>query len=158
QVFLLLLLGTTAKDQLGGDLRARAQRTHTDVGARELLGDDAHRLLAETHSAEGLGDGQAKDPKLAKLGDHLLGDVLVVEMPGVAMRRDFAERKASHLPPHGLEGFVVSGGPKARGIPTIGDELSKPRFQGGIAASIDEFAHLLLEAMDFWARNAERRE
>ena len=38
-------------DQLGGDLRARAERADADIAARQLLGDHAHGELAEAEPA-----------------------------------------------------------------------------------------------------------
>ena len=47
--------------------RARAERPDADVPARELLGDDAHRDLAEPQPAVLLGDREAEDSELAQL-------------------------------------------------------------------------------------------
>ena len=49
------------EDQFGGDFRARAERADADIAARKLLGDDAHRDLAEPQAAVFLGDRQAED-------------------------------------------------------------------------------------------------
>jgi hypothetical protein len=67
----LLLFGAAAQDQLGGDLRARAERADADVAARQLLGDHAHRFLAEPHAAVILGDGQAEHAELRHLRDDV---------------------------------------------------------------------------------------
>ena len=52
------------QDQLAGDLGARAERADADVAARQLLGDDAHGLLAEAQPAELLRQRQAEHAEL----------------------------------------------------------------------------------------------
>ena len=63
--FCFLRLGAADEDQLGGDLRAGAERADADIAARQLLRDDAHRDLAEPHAAVRLGDGQAEHAHFA---------------------------------------------------------------------------------------------
>ena len=50
-----LLLRASGKNQFRRDFRARAERAHADIGARQFLGDDAHRQFAETAPAIFLG-------------------------------------------------------------------------------------------------------
>src|SRR5581483_10761330 len=45
QPFALLLRGTATENKLGRYLGASAKRADADITARQLLGDDAHRLL-----------------------------------------------------------------------------------------------------------------
>ena len=73
----LLLLGAAAEDQFARDLRAGAERADADIAAREFLGDDAHRGLAEAGAAVLLGDGQAEHAERAHLLDDLDRDQLV---------------------------------------------------------------------------------
>ena len=65
----LLRVGAAEADQLAGDLRAGAERADADIGARQLLGDDAHRELAEAEPAIFLGHGQAEDAERRQLLD-----------------------------------------------------------------------------------------
>ena len=97
QPLLLLLLGAAAKDQFGGDLRAGAERADADIAARQFLGDDAHRFLAETEAAVILRNGQAEDAQLGHLRDHFERDVVVAQVPVVGVRLDFAVGKLAHL-------------------------------------------------------------
>ena len=66
------------QDEFGGDFRARAERADADIGARQLLGDDAHGDLAEPDAAELLGDGQAEDAELGEAVDDLERDIVVL--------------------------------------------------------------------------------
>ena len=65
QPFALLLLGAAAEDQLGRDLGAGAERSDADIAARQLLGDDAHRFLAEPEAAYSSGMVRPNTPSSA---------------------------------------------------------------------------------------------
>ena len=56
----LLRVGAAEPDQLGRDLRAGAERADADIAAAQLLGDDAHGLLAEAQAALLLGDASGR--------------------------------------------------------------------------------------------------
>ena len=88
QVARLLLLRAARLDQLGGDLRAGAERPHADEAARQLLGDDAHGELAQPRAAMLLGDGQAEHAQRRQLLDDLDRDELVALMPAMGVRGD----------------------------------------------------------------------
>ena len=96
-----LRLRAADQDQLGGDLRARAERADADVAARQLLGDDAHRHLAEPEAAVFLGDGEAEDAELGEAADDLERDIGVGAVPVLRMgdrlrrRRSGASRRGS---------------------------------------------------------------
>jgi hypothetical protein len=98
QPFALLLLGAAAENQLGRDLGAGAERADADIAARQLLGDDAHRFLAEPHAAVILGDGEAEHAELGHLRDDIERDVLVAQMPFLRMRHDLDRRRICASP------------------------------------------------------------
>ena len=94
---MLLLLGAAAQDQLGGDLRAGSEGTDTDIGARQFLGDHAHRDLRQAHAAVLLGNRQAEDAELGHLGDDLHRDIGVLAVPLVSMWHDLGKAEAAHF-------------------------------------------------------------
>ena len=67
QPVLLLRLGAAGRISSAGDLRAGAERADADIAARQLLGDDAHRHLAQAEPALLLGHGQAEHAELGQL-------------------------------------------------------------------------------------------
>ena len=87
QVLLLLRLGAAGADQLGRDLRARAERADADIAARQFLGDDAHGELAHAEPAPLLRHGQAEHAEIGHLLHHRQRDQLVAQMPAMRMRR-----------------------------------------------------------------------
>ena len=102
----LLLVGAAAEDQLRGDLVAGADRADADIAARQLLGDDAHRLLAEAEPAELLGDGEAEHAELGHLADHFERDVGVGAVPCLRVRHHLGVGELAHLLAHGVEDVV----------------------------------------------------
>jgi hypothetical protein len=135
QPFLLLLLGAAQADQLGGDLRAGGKRAQADVAPGQLLGHHAHGGLAQVQAAEGLGHGQAEDPQLGQLLDHLQGDQLVIQMPlvggGPVIVGQLVELLAHHL-----ERLVAQAGlAEVAGLPALGNQLGDARAHYlGVAA------------------------
>ena len=99
QPVLLLRRRATAQDQLGRDLRARAQRAHADIAARQFLRHDAHRRLAKPRTTEFLRDRQPEHAKLAHLPDHRERDELVIEVPSMRMWRHPVGDKLGELRP-----------------------------------------------------------
>ena len=97
KVFLPLLLCSADEDQFGGDLRARAERADADIAARQFLGHDAHRDLAEAHPAVGLGDRQAKDAHFRKPADDFERDVGVGPVPGLGVGNDLRLGEPAHF-------------------------------------------------------------
>ena len=106
QPLLLLFVGAAAEDQLGGDLRARAERADADIAARQLLGDHAHGLLAEPHAAVFLRDRQAEHAEIGHVRHDLDRDVAVGQVPLVRMRHHFALGELAHLVAHRFERLV----------------------------------------------------
>ena len=105
QPLALLLFGAAAEDQLGGDLRAGAERADADIAARQLLGDHAHRFLAEPHAAELLGDGEAEHAELRHLRDDLERDVAVGAVPALRVRRSPRCRRTCASPRGSIPAF-----------------------------------------------------
>ncbi len=106
QPALLLRLGPAQADQLGGDLRSRAQRAQADIAAGKLLGHHAHGELAEAEAAIGLRHGEAEDAEGRQLLDDLEGDQHILAMPamgGLAM----VFREAPELVAYQLQGLVL---------------------------------------------------
>jgi hypothetical protein len=131
----LLLVGAAAEDELGGDLRAGAERADADIGARQLLGDDAHRFLAEAETAELLRDRQAEHAELGHLRDDLERDVAVREVPLVRVRDDLGFREAAHLAAHRLERLVEARVADGRGAVALADRGDERRpVLRGVAA------------------------
>ena len=97
------------QDQFGGDLGAGAERADADIAARQLLGDDAHRDLAEPHAAVGLGDGEAEHAHLRKAGDDFERDIGVGAVPALRMRDDLGVGESPHLAADRLERLVEAG-------------------------------------------------
>ena len=114
QPLALLLLGAAAEDQLGGDLRAGAERAHADIAARQLLRDHAHRFLAEPHAAELLGDGQAEHAELGHLRDDLERDVAVGAVPALRVLDHLAVGELAHLLADRFQRFVETAGADRR--------------------------------------------
>ena len=102
----LLLLGAAARDQLGGDLGAGAERADADIAARQFLGDDAHRLLAEPHAAVVLRDREAEHAEVRHLRDDVERDRCVGEMPAMRLRHHLAVGEFAHLLAHRHQRFV----------------------------------------------------
>ncbi len=107
QVFLLLLRRAAEADELGGDLGAGAERTDADIGARQLLRDDAHGELAETEAAGALGHGEAEHAERRHLLDHGERDQLVLEMPVMSEGRDALGAEAPELVAHHVERLLA---------------------------------------------------
>ncbi len=122
----LLLVGAAAEDQLGCDLRARAERAHADIAARKLLGDDAHRLLAEPHPAERLGDGQAEHAQLGHLRNDLERDVAVGAVPAMRVVDDLAVGKLAHHVADRFQRILETADPDRRGV-AVADQFDEPR-------------------------------
>ena len=93
QQYCLLRLGAAEPDQLGGDLRARAERADADIAARQLLGDHAHGQLAQAEPAPLLGHGQAEHAELGQLLDHRQRDQFVAQVPAVGDGRTSSSTK-----------------------------------------------------------------
>ena len=156
QVLLLLLVGAGAQDQLGGDLRAGAERADADVAARQLLGDHAHGLLAEAEPAVGLGDGEGEHAELPQLGQDLGRNIAVGEVPLVRVGHHLGEREAAHLVAHGIERLVEAGVAEGGGLRLGGDVLGQGRLAGLCAAVRHQVRHGILEAAHLGARHAQR--
>ena len=114
QPFALLFLGTGADDQLGRDLGAGAERSHADIAARELLGNDAHRFLAEREAAMLRRDRETEHAQLRHLRKHVERNVTVGKMPFLRLRHDFAVGELAHLladrREHAIEPAVTDSG------------------------------------------------
>ncbi len=109
QPFLLLRVGAAVQDQLLGDLGARAERADADITARELLGDHAHRLLAEAEPAIFLRQREREHAKLAHLGNQRQRHIVVLQVPVLRVRNDLGFGEAAHLVADGLERLVEPG-------------------------------------------------
>ena len=110
QPFAFLLLGAAAENQFGGDLGAGAEAADADIAARQLLGDDAHRFLAEPHAAVILGDGQAEHAELGHLRDDVERNVFVAQMPFLRVRHDLVVGELAHLLADRIERLVETAG------------------------------------------------
>ena len=133
----LLLLGAAAEDQFGRDLGARAERAHSDIAARELLGDDAHRFLAEPHAAEFFRDGQPEHAELGHVRDDVERDVGVAEMPIVGMRHHLALGELAHLLADRIE-RIVEPAIADRHAVMAAHQLDEPRAARRIVAGLDQ--------------------
>jgi hypothetical protein len=107
QQALLLLFRSGKADELAGDLGARAERTDTDVAARQLFRDDTHRLGAHLRAAERGRRGEAEHPELAEFGDGVDRNELVVVVPGRRERCDLLVRERPELAADQGGGLVV---------------------------------------------------
>ena len=97
QPLALLVFGAAAENKLGRDLGAGAETADADIAARQFLGDDAHRFLAEPHAAVILGDGEAEHAELGHLRDDIQRDVFVAQVPFLRVRHDLAVGELAHL-------------------------------------------------------------
>ena len=97
------------QDQLGGDLRACAERADADIAARQLLGDDAHRHLAEPHAAVASGIVRPNTPISARPRDDFERDVGVGAVPVLRVGDDLGVGEAAHFRADRLEGLVEAG-------------------------------------------------
>ena len=159
QIFLLLLLRAADEDQFAGDLRARAERADADVGARQLLGDDAHGDLAHAGAAIFLGNGEAEHAHLGKAGDDLERDVVVLQMPFMGMGRHIVGGEFVHLAADGLQRLVEAGGADRLGGAIMVDQLGEAGAVGRCVAGRDEAVDLRNAAGgDVGGRQAEIRE
>src|SRR5690606_21225108 len=104
---LSLLWRASQADQLGGDLRARAEGTQADIAARQLFRHHAHRSLAKSEPTVFFWYGEAKDAKLGQSLDHFQGNKIVCEMPLVSSFRVFVGKAPELLGDEGV-GFVQS--------------------------------------------------
>src|SRR5260221_410654 len=94
-------------DERGADLGAGAERGAGDIGARQLLRDDAHGELAETEAAGALGHGEAEHAERRHLLDHGERDQLVLEMPVMSEGRDALRAEAPELVAHHVERLLA---------------------------------------------------
>jgi hypothetical protein len=131
----LLLLRAAEADQLGGDLRARAQRSHADIGAAQRLRHQAHRHLAEAEAAELLRHGQAEDAHLGQLADQLDRDQLVLRVPFRREGRDLGGAEAQELLARRLQHLVVEA---QRAEAALGQFGTKARRASSRPARSDE--------------------
>ncbi len=97
------------EDQFAGDLGARAERADADIGARQLLGDDAHGDLAHAGAAEFFRDGQAEDAEIGEAGDDVERDILVLGVPLLREGRHIVRREFTHFRADRLERVVEPG-------------------------------------------------
>jgi hypothetical protein len=139
----LLLRRAGQRDQLAGDLRARAQRAGGDPGPAQLLGHHAHRQLAQAQAAVLRRDAHAEGAQCGHLGHDLVGDQHVVQVPLVGPRRDALVGEAPELLAHhvqvGVDQRVVDAGaladgrqqrlPVGRGVASARNQATKHRLQ-----------------------------
>jgi hypothetical protein len=123
----LLLLGAAEADQLRRDLGARAERTESDIAARQLLGDHAHGELAEARTAEFFRHGQPEHAHLSQLADDFERDQLVLQMPAVCILAVILG-KAAELVTHHQQRVVVE---RCFAKFAIRNHLSQARAQRG---------------------------
>ena len=95
QPMLALLLRAAGQDQFGRDLRARAERAHADIAARQFLGHHAHRGLGQARAAIFLRNREAEHAQRAHFRDHVERNQFVLQMPLMREGRDLscAKRK-----------------------------------------------------------------
>ena len=103
----LLRLGAAAADQFAGDLGAGAERADADIGARQFLGNDAHRGLSHAEAAMLLGQRHAEHADRGQFVDHLDRDQPVGAVPLMRERRDGALGETADLISDHFEGRVV---------------------------------------------------
>src|SRR5690606_15671735 len=132
---LSLLWRASQADQLGGDLRARAEGTQADIAARQLFRHHAHRSLAKSEPTVLFWYGEAKDTKLGQSLDHFQGNKIVCEMPLVSSFRVFVGKAPELLGDEGV-GFVQSPLAKV----AIETEFSDALPNGGTIAERDQAA------------------
>ena len=124
EVLLLLRLGAAGADQLGRDLRARAERAAADIAARQFFGDDAHRELAHAQPAPFLGHRETEHAEIGHLLHHRQRDEFVAQMPAVGVRRHLGIDEAAELAAHLLQCLVAQfERTEAAGVETVGDQL-----------------------------------
>ena len=130
-----LRIGAAAQDQLGGDLRAGAERSDADIGAAQFLRDDAHALLAQPQSAVFFRNRQAEDAELRHFLDNLKRDVVVLQVPFVRMRRDLGVRETAHFIADLLVSVFQSGVAKRRRALALAHQFNDTGAQVGIVAA-----------------------
>ena len=127
QPLAFLFLGAAAENKLGGDLGTRAEAADPDIAARQLLGHDAHRFLAEPHAAVILGDGEAEHAELGHLRNHVERNVGVAQMPLLGARSDLVVGELAHLLADRLERLVETAGADRRLLLPLAHERGEPR-------------------------------
>ena len=85
-----------------------------DIAARQLLGDDAHRFLAEPHAAVFLGDGQREHAEFGHLRDDFERDVLLRRCHCCACGATSVVGELAHFLADRLERFVEAAGADGR--------------------------------------------
>ena len=104
---LLLRFGPAGDQRLREDLGPRDQRARRrERRARQLLGREDHREIAELVAAVGLGDREAEVAELRHLGDEPLGDELVVMMDALRVRQDLPLGERAHVRAHLVQRLV----------------------------------------------------
>ena len=143
-------------DELGGDLGPGAERADPDIAARQLLGDDAHRDLAEPHAAIGLRDGEPEHAHLGEAGDDFERNIGVGAVPALRMRDDLGVGEAPHLAADRLEGLVEAG-IADRAFGRVLDEIGKRGAVVGRVAGLDQRLdhRLVAERLDVGLAQAE---
>ena len=130
------------QDQLGGDLGAGAERADADIAARQFLGDDAHRFLAEPHAAEFLRDGEAEHAEVGHLRDDVERDVAVGAVPAVRVRS--ITSLSANLRISSRIDSSVSSRPQAPTVAVVGaaHQLDEPRAAHRRVAGRDQHLDL----------------
>ena len=136
----LLVGGPVRQNQLGGDLRAGAQRTGPDPAAGERLGDHAHGHLAEACAAPGFRRGQAEDSQVAQFLQQFEGDEFVAQVPTVGERCDLPLGEGVKLVADRLQRLVQAAGfqrgPAARRVQQF-DDAGLYRLRGAGCQPMD---------------------
>jgi len=147
----LLLLGAAVEDEFAGDLGTGADGADADIAARELLGDDAHGFLAESHAAVVLRQRQGEHAEFGHVGDGLKRDIAVGAVPGLRVRHHFAVGELAHFLADRIEG-VVETAVADGGVVAMDHQFDQPGavrdrvagadqpFHRGVQAGADLFA------------------
>src|SRR5688500_10925691 len=103
----LLLWGSSTGDKIARDLRARAERACSNPTSAQLLGYHAHVELSETEASILRVDTDAEHPQLRHLGNDVIWNQGIGEMPLMRLRSNPFGRETAKLIPDHIQGFVT---------------------------------------------------
>ena len=125
--------------RISSAISERVPSEPTPIAARELLGDDAHRLLAEPQPAVFLRDREPEHAELGHLREHLEQDVAVGAMPRLRLRHDLAVGEFAHLVADRRQRFLKPA--VAGGVVVCLHQLDQPRAALDVVGTGETFEH-----------------
>src|SRR5690242_3179249 len=155
QPFLLLSCGAAAENQFRGDLRASAERADADVATREFFRYDAHRLFAQLHAAEFLGNGETEHTEVGHLRNDIERNVAVGPVPALRASDHLAIGEFAHLVADRVQRLVKSATADRNAV-VLAYQFDQARAPlGGIAVGKEALDHRIDACSNLSRRQAE---